>query len=116
LCSGRRVIAASLLQTLPEKNNVFLEGTYGVIVAPFKRLLLYIAEHKMMLILGLLCVLAANSLKAAIPIVLQQSVDALTREITRSLLLRYSAIVITLALLQGGLVFVQDRLLPGIAR
>src|SRR5437763_5335644 len=81
-----------------------------------KRLLLYIARYKTMLAWGMLCLVAANLLKAAVPIVLQQSVDTLAQGITYSLLLRYSSLIIATALLQGGFIFAQERFLLGMAR
>ena len=83
---------------------------------PFKRLLSYIATYRTPLVLGILCLLASNLLKAAVPVLVQHSVDTLIRGISRSLLFRYSALVAALALLHGGLLFLQDRLLPGTAR
>src|SRR5436305_15273153 len=85
-------------------------------MAPLKRLLLYLARYRMKLALGMLCLFAANLFKAAIPIVLQQSVDTLTHGITHSLLLRYSAMVIAIAVMQGGFIFAQERFLLGTAR
>src|SRR5437016_7289454 len=82
---------------------------------PFKRLLSYMAAHRTALALGILCLVVANLLKAAVPVIVEQSVDTLVHGITRSLLFRYSALVAALALLQGGLLFAQDRLFPGIA-
>ncbi len=82
---------------------------------PFKRLLSYMAAHRTALALGILCLVVANSLKAAVPVIVEHSVDTLVHGTTRSLLLRYSALVAALAALQGGLLFAQDRLFPGIA-
>src|SRR5436305_2366845 len=70
----------------------------------------------MKLALGMFCLFADNLFKAAIPIVLQQSVDTLTHGITHSLLLRYSAMVIAIAVMQGGFIFAQERFLLGTAR
>jgi ATP-binding cassette, subfamily B, multidrug efflux pump len=83
---------------------------------PFKRLLSYMAAYRTTLALGISGLLASNLLKAAVPVVVQHAVDTLIRGITRPLLFRYSALVTALALLHGGLLFLQDRLLPGIAR
>jgi len=69
-----------------------------------------------MLLWGILCLIAANLSKAAVPLILQQAVDALLRGITYSLLLRYSVMIIAAALLQGGFVFSQERLLTGMTR
>src|SRR5437773_5979748 len=85
-------------------------------MSPLKRLLLYIVRYKAMLVWGMLCLFAANLFKAAVPIVLQQSVDTLAQGITYSLLLRYSATIIAIAMMQGGFIFAQERFLLGMAR
>jgi ATP-binding cassette subfamily B protein len=68
-----------------------------------------------MLFFGVLALVAANLLKAAVPLAIQQSVDALAGQISHSQLLRYSVMVIALGLLQSGFVFAQSRLLLGAA-
>ncbi|MBO0796263.1 MAG: hypothetical protein J2P36_35685, partial [Ktedonobacteraceae bacterium] len=84
-------------------------------MTPFKRLLTYTKPYKVMLFLGILALIAANLLKAAVPLAIQQSVDALAGQITYSQLLRYSVMVVALGLLQSGFVFAQSRLLLGTA-
>ena len=85
-------------------------------MAPLKKLLLYAARHKIMLVSGLLCLLAANLLKAVSPIIVQQAVDSLNDRFTASLLLLYSGSIVSIALIQGGFTFAQERLMLGIAR
>lgn len=85
-------------------------------MASIRRLLTYVARYRPMLLWGILCLIAANLSKAAVPLILQQAVDALLRGITYSLLLRYSVMIIAAALLQGGFVFSQERLLTGMTR
>src|SRR5580765_1399664 len=85
-------------------------------MSPLKRLLLYIARYKMKLALGMLCLLSANLFKAVVPAVLQQWMDTLTQGISHSLLLRYSATVIAVAIIQSGFTFAQEGLLLGTAR
>lgn len=82
---------------------------------PFKRLLTYVKRYKVMLFFGLTALVAANLLKAAVPLAIQRSVDALAERITQSDLLQYSVIVIVLGLLQSGFLFAQSRLLLGAA-
>src|SRR5579871_3455373 len=82
---------------------------------PFKRLLTYAKPYKVVLLFGILALVAANLLKAAVPLAIQQSVDALAGQITHSQLLLYSVVVIALGLLQGGFAFAQSRLLLGAA-
>src|SRR5262245_53725899 len=85
-------------------------------MAPLKTLLLYAARHKIMLVSGMLCLLAANVLKAVSPIIVQQSVDNLNEQFTSSLLLLYSGAIVLIALIQGGFTFAQERLILGLAR
>jgi ATP-binding cassette, subfamily B, multidrug efflux pump len=85
-------------------------------MAPLKRLLLYAARHKIMLVSGMLCLLAANLLKVVSPIIVQQSVDNLNEQFTSSLLLLYSGAIVSIALTQGGFTFAQERLILGLAR
>jgi ATP-binding cassette, subfamily B, multidrug efflux pump len=86
-----------------------------VLMIPFKRLLTYVKRYKVMLLFGILALVAANLLKAAVPLAIQRSVDALEGRVTHSQLLRYSVMVIALGLLQSGFVFAQSRLLLGAA-
>jgi ATP-binding cassette, subfamily B, multidrug efflux pump len=85
-------------------------------MAPFKKLLSYAARHKITLVSGMLCLFAANLVKAATPIVVQQSVDGLNGQFTTSLLLLYSGAIVSIALIQGGFAFAQERLMLGLAR
>jgi ATP-binding cassette, subfamily B, multidrug efflux pump len=85
-------------------------------MAPLRKLLLYAARHKIMLVSGLLCLLAANLLKVISPMIVQQSVDSLNGQFTSSLLLLYSGAIAAIALIQGGFAFAQERLILGIAR
>jgi ATP-binding cassette subfamily B multidrug efflux pump len=85
-------------------------------MAPLKKLLLYAGRHKIMLVSGMLCLLAANLLKAVSPIIVQQAVDNLNNQLTSSLLLFYSGAIIAIALIQGGFKFAQERLILGTAR
>lgn len=84
--------------------------------ATLRRLVTYVSHHKAALVFGILCLLSANFIKAAVPIVVQQSMDSLGRGGTRSLLLRHCAAIIVLGLLYGAFVFAQERLLLGMAR
>jgi ATP-binding cassette, subfamily B, multidrug efflux pump len=83
---------------------------------PFKRLLTYVQRYRVMLLFGILSLVAANLLKAAVPLAVQRSVDALAGQITHSQLLLYSVMVVALGVLQCGFVFAQSHLLLGAAR
>jgi ATP-binding cassette, subfamily B, multidrug efflux pump len=84
-------------------------------MALVRKLLACVAHYKGALVFGILCVIAANLSRAAIPLLLQQTADTLLQGITYSLLLRYSGLIIAAALLQGGFLFAQRRLLAGMA-
>lgn len=83
---------------------------------PFRRLLTYVKRYRVMLLFGILSLVAANLLKAAVPLAIQRAVDALAGRITHSQLLLYSVMVVALGLLQCGFVFAQSHLLFGAAR
>src|SRR5215510_1936765 len=85
-------------------------------MASLRKLLLYAGRHRTMLVSGILCLLAANLLKAVTPVFVQQSVDILNNQPTSSQLLFYSGAIISLALIQGGVTFGQERLILGTAR
>jgi ATP-binding cassette subfamily B multidrug efflux pump len=85
-------------------------------MASLKRLLFYFASYRAKLVLGMLCLLTANFLKAAVPILVQRVVDVLAQEITYSVVVRYSIAVFAIAVLQGGFIFAQEQFLLGTAR
>jgi ATP-binding cassette subfamily B protein len=85
-------------------------------MAPLKKLLLYAARYKIILVSGMLCLCAANLAKAVTPIIVQQSIDSLNDQVTSSLLLLYSGAIVAIALIQGGFTFAQERLILGLAR
>jgi ATP-binding cassette, subfamily B, multidrug efflux pump len=80
-----------------------------------RTLLRYAAPYKIRLGLSLLCLLAANSLKGIGPVALQQAIDRLTAGVTRTALLRYSLLLIALALVQATFLFAQEQLLLGVS-
>ena len=85
-------------------------------MAPLKKLLSYATRHKIVLVSGMLCLLAANLLKAVSPMIIQQSVDNLSSQFASFLLLRYSGAIVLIAFIQGGFMFAQERLILGMAR
>jgi ATP-binding cassette subfamily B protein len=81
-----------------------------------RKLLLYAGRHKVALLLGMVCLLAVNFLKAVGPIAVQRSVDNLNRQFTSSTLLFYSGVIVAIALIQAAFSFMQERLILGVAR
>jgi ATP-binding cassette, subfamily B, multidrug efflux pump len=84
-------------------------------MAGIRTLLRYAARYKIRLGLSLLCLLGANSLKGIGPVALQQAIDRLTAGVTRTALLRYSFLLIALALVQATFLFAQEQLLLGVS-
>lgn len=99
-----------------DRQGIFVSSKNVIVrMTPFKRLLTYVRPYKATLFFGVLALAAANLLKAAVPLAIQQSVDALAGQITHSQLVQYGVMVVALGLLQSGFVFAQSRLLLGAA-
>ena len=76
-----------------------------------RRLVQYASKYKTALGLSLFFVLTANLFKAAGPAVLERVIDRLTPETPRPILTWYSLLLAGIAVLQGLLMFGQERLL-----
>ena len=74
-------------------------------------LLRYALPYRAALVFSLVCVLVSTLFRAAGPVVLQRGVDHLTRETTRTILPRYSLLLIGIAVIQGVATFGQELLL-----
>ena len=81
-----------------------------------RKLLHYAAQHKISLVFSSFCILAANVLRAAGPVVLQRAVDNLAAGGAKIVLLRYTALFIAIAFIQGVLLFGQEQLWLGASR
>ncbi|MBZ5505840.1 MAG: ABC transporter ATP-binding protein/permease [Acidobacteriia bacterium] len=76
-----------------------------------RRLVQYASNYKAALVFSLVFVLAANLLKAAGPAVLERAIDHLSPTTGSSTLTWYSLLLTGITLLQGALMFGQERLL-----
>ncbi len=85
-------------------------------MTPRQRLWRYVAPYKAMLAFGIGCVFIANLGRMIGPIVLRDAVDDLTGGITQSKLLYYGAAFIAVTLIAGIFVFLQQRVIPTVAR
>jgi len=81
-----------------------------------RRLLHYAARHRVLLAFGVLCILAVTLLKAIGPMILQRAVDNVAAGGTKLTLIRYTALFIGIACMQGILLFSQEQLLLGTSR
>jgi ATP-binding cassette subfamily B multidrug efflux pump len=79
-------------------------------------MLSYFAKYRSKLAAGIVCLLVANLLALASPSVLRHVIDGLMANIVRSQLLEFGGLLLLLALAQASLLFLQRRLLIGVAR
>src|SRR5262249_11164429 len=66
--------------------------------------------------LGVACVFMTNLVRLTGPVVLRHAVDDLAAQVTRSKLLQYAGLLISIALAQGVFLFTQRRLLINMSR
>jgi ATP-binding cassette subfamily B protein len=85
-------------------------------VGPWRRLWPYIARYRGRFLLGLLSIVAANSIQLLSPWVLKLAIDDLTRSVTRGKLLYYGAIILGIAAAGGVFRFLMRRIIIGISR
>jgi ATP-binding cassette, subfamily B, multidrug efflux pump len=81
-----------------------------------RRLLQYVAPYRRTLALGVLCVLAANLLKAAAPRLLQQALDGLAADVGPARPLHYGILLVLIGLGQAVFTFAQGALLTAVSR
>ena len=84
--------------------------------APFKRLLRYFRPYRQTLLAGIACLVMANIFRLVGPSVLRRVIDGLIVDISHPKLLRYAGLLLTIALALGVFLFLQRRLLVGVAR
>src|SRR5829696_2100271 len=82
----------------------------------FKRLLGYFHPYRKTLLAGITCLVMANIFRLVGPSVLRRVIDGLIVEISRPKLLRYAGLLLAIALALGVFLFLQRRLLVGVAR
>jgi ATP-binding cassette subfamily B protein len=85
-------------------------------VGPWRRLWPYISRYRGSFVLGLLSIVAANSIQLLSPWVLKLAIDDLTRSVTRGKLFYYAALILGIAMAGGVFRFLMRRLIIGISR
>jgi ATP-binding cassette subfamily B protein len=85
-------------------------------VGPWRRLWPYISRYRGRFLLGLLSIVAANSIQLMSPWVLKLAIDDLTRSVTRGKLFYYGAIILGIAMAGGVFRFLMRRIIIGISR
>jgi len=85
-------------------------------MTPFRKLVSYFVPYKRTLIFGVACVFMTNLVRLTGPVVLRHAIDDLAGAVTRSKLLQYAGLLISIALAQGAFLFAQRRLLINMSR
>jgi ATP-binding cassette subfamily B protein len=85
-------------------------------MAPWRRLIPYLARHRRMVVSGLICALAASTFQLIGPWVLKLAIDDLTHIVTSGKLLLYASLTLSLAIVGGIFRYLARRLLIGASR
>ena len=82
----------------------------------FLYLVAYFEPYRKQLALGTVCLLLANLLALASPLVLRRVIDGLMSDMLPARLMQFGALIVLLALGQSTMLFLQRMLLVGVAR
>lgn len=82
---------------------------------PFRKFILYFRPYKTALILGSLCVIGSNTLALLVPFTVGRAIDDFQGAVTWNKITHYVLIILALSLMSGLLLFLQRRLLIGMA-
>lgn len=85
-------------------------------MTPIRRLLHYFALYRKPLLLGGLCVIGSAIFSLIKPLIVGNAVDQLSGAFTRATLVRYALLFIGAAVVQGGFLFLQRRIIIGTSR
>ena len=80
------------------------------VMTDIERLWQYIRPNRAKIGVCVLLSLAGSALTAIAPIVMQRAVDDLIRQTTKPVLVRYAAVIVGIALIQGAVLFIRERL------
>ncbi len=85
-------------------------------MTPIRRLLHYFALYRRPLLLGGLCVIGSAIFSLIKPLIVGNAVDQLSGAFTRATLVRYALLFVGAAVVQGGFLFLQRRIIIGTSR
>ena len=85
-------------------------------MSPFRRLLGYVFRYRQAFAVGLVCVIGAQAVALAAPMVLRYAIDDLTRSVTRAKLIEYGLLLLAIGLVGGVFRFLMRRILIGASR
>src|SRR5580765_4026440 len=91
-------------------------GLYSSEVTPTRRLLPYIRPYRHEFLLGLVCLVLCSAIFAVSPRVLQYAIDDLTVGVTRAKLIRYSALLLSIAGIGGYFRYQMRRIIISASR
>ena len=85
-------------------------------MSPLRRLIAYALRYRRDFLVGLICVIAANAITLASPLVLRYAIDDLTRGVTPAKLVAYGLLLLAIGIVGGGFRFLMRRILIGASR
>jgi ATP-binding cassette subfamily B protein len=85
-------------------------------VSPFRRLLAYVFRYRRDFLIGLVCVVGAQSVALVAPLVLRYAIDDLTGGVTRAKLVQYGLALLAIGLVGGLFRFLMRQILIGASR
>ena len=85
-------------------------------MSPFRQLLAYVFRYRRDFLIGLVCVVGAQSVALVAPLVLRYAIDDLTGGVTRAKLVQYGLALLAIGLVGGVFRFLMRRILIGASR
>ncbi len=85
-------------------------------MTPAKRLIGYFRQYRGSLLLGGLCVIGSVAFSLAKPMIVGDAVDALSRDVSREVLVRFALLYVGASAIQGLFLFLQRRIVIGASR
>ena len=85
-------------------------------MTPFRRLLHYFGRYKVSLAFGALCVLGSSASRLIMPLIIGNSVNALTTAVNRGVLIRYGLLLVGIAAIEGVFLYLQRWIIIGTSR
>ena len=85
-------------------------------MTPLKRLISYFVRHRKSLAAGFLCVIGSAVFSLAKPMIVGNAVNVLTTGITRAALIKYGALLVGAAALEGLFLYLQRWIIIGASR
>src|SRR5436305_10762312 len=85
-------------------------------MTPLRRLLHYLGRHKKSLLAGFACIAISGAFSLAKPMIVGNAVNALTKALSRDLLIRYGLLLVGVAAVEGFFLYLQRWIIVGASR